>query len=256
MKKISLIIFLFLISTTSALAVSNTITATSSANNINSSEIQSLIKQLTKAKLNDDEVEVKRITDLIKEKTKSISNSANITTVDTKTSENKSSPKSFFGTITKINGTQITIDYKNNQKTLNTDDTTTFIDTKKVKTQLSKIKVGQDILALGYLSSESTLDTKRLIVTDLKAIENNNQVVIGKIVDISKSSPIFVLIPTKDKNSQFQIKTDDKTLVLNKTNNKSEIKNLVSGDKVIVIMSPDPKIAKTFSALKVITQDK
>ncbi|MEI8068130.1 MAG: hypothetical protein WCG91_04275 [Candidatus Shapirobacteria bacterium] len=150
-------------------------------------------------------------------------------------------PKSFFGTITKIETTQITIDYKNSSKVLSIGESTSFIDAKRNKTQLDKIKIGQDVLALGYLNSDDSLDTKRLIITDLKTIENNNQVVIGKIVDISKTSPIFVLIPSKDKNNQFQIKNDSKTT------------KLASGDKVIVIIKPDLKMAKTFSASKIIS---
>jgi len=230
--KTLVIIFLFLISATNSLAVSNEV-ATPAADKNNLQDIQK-IREVVQQK--------------VKEKLQQIG--------DDSEKKDTNSPKSFVGTITQINGTQITIDYKNSPKSLSVDDTTVFIDAKKNKTQLDKIKVGQDVLAMGYLNSDDTLTVKRLIISDLKTITNNNQVIIGKIVDISKSSPIFVLIPSKNKNNQFQIKTDTTTTVFNKSNTKSDIKNLVSGDKVIVVITPDQKIAKTFSALKIITQDK
>lgn len=169
------------------------------------------------------------------------------------TAPDTTTPKSVFGTVIQIDQNQIAIDYKNSTKTINVDDSTTFIDEKKRKIKLDSIKVGQDILGLGYYSSDNAFTTKRLIISNLKSIENPNEVVVGKIVDISKSSPVFVLIPTKNKNSQYQIKTDSKTEVIDENNQKVNIKNLTSGQRIIVILRPDKQLSKTFYAVKIIT---
>lgn len=163
-------------------------------------------------------------------------------------------PKSIVGTITKIDDTQITLNYKNETKTINFTTDTVFIDTKKNKTKIENIKVGQSILAMGYLNSD-TFEAKRVVITDLKTIENKNEIVLGKIVDISKSSPVFVLIPIKNKEAQYQIKTDDKTEIIDQSNNKLTMDKLKSGQKIIVIIQPDAKIAKTFYVSKIITLD-
>lgn len=162
-------------------------------------------------------------------------------------------PKSLIGTITKIDSTQITITYKNEIKTVTFTTDTVFIDTKRNKTKIENIKAGQDILVMGYYNETNNLEAKRIVVTDLKTIENKNQIVLGKIVDISQSSPIFVLIPIKNKDIQYQIKTDAKTEIYDKDNNKLTIDKLKSGQKIVVIIQPDAKMVKTFYVSRIIT---
>ncbi|MDD4027109.1 MAG: DUF5666 domain-containing protein [Candidatus Shapirobacteria bacterium] len=164
-------------------------------------------------------------------------------------------PKSLIGTITKIDTTKITISYKNESKniTLNTD--TVFIDAKKNKTKIENLKVGQDILIMGYFDQFNNLEAKRIVITELKTIENKNEIVLGKIVDISQASPVFVLIPIKNKEAQYQIKTDSKSEIIDKDGNKLTIDKLKSGQKIIVVIQPDAKIAKTFYVSKIITLD-
>ena len=164
-------------------------------------------------------------------------------------------PKSFIGTITKIDTNQITISYENEPKTITFTTETVFIDVKKNKTKLENIKVGQDILVMGYFDQFNNLQAKRIVITDLKTIENKNEIVLGKIVDISQSSPVFVLIPIKNKETQYQIKTDSKSEIIDKDGNKLTLDKLKSGQKIIVIIQPDAKIAKTFYVSKIITLD-
>jgi len=164
-------------------------------------------------------------------------------------------PKSIIGTITQIDSTQITFTYKNESKTITITEETVLIDIKRNKTKIENIKVGQDILAMGYFNQYGNFEAKRVVVTDLKTIENKNEIILGKIVDISKSSPIFVLIPTKNKEIQYQIKTDAKTEILDKDNNKLTLDKLKSGQKIVVVIQPDAKIAKTFYVSKIITME-
>ncbi len=164
-------------------------------------------------------------------------------------------PKSIIGTISQLDNTQITINSdKNEIKNISFNIDTVFIDSKKNKTKIENIKIGQGILAMGYLT-EGDFEAKRIVLIDLKTIKNKNEIILGKIVDISQSSPIFVLIPTKNKDTQYQIKTDTKTEILDKDNNKLTIDKLKSGQKIIVVIQPDAKIAKTFYVSKIITLD-
>lgn len=164
-------------------------------------------------------------------------------------------PKSTIGTITQVDSSQISIIYKNESKTITITENTVFIDSKRNKTKIDNIKAGQDILAMGYINQYGNLEAKRIVITDLKSIENKNEVILGKIVDISQSSPIFVLIPTKNKEIQYQIKTDSKTEIFDKDNNKLTIDKLKAGQKIVVIIQPDTKIAKTFYVSKIITME-
>lgn len=188
--------------------------------------------------------QTKDIVDIIQQKVKEKLNLIN-------TPSNQ--PKSFFGAIIKIDQNQILISYQNKNQTINVDENTAYIDLKRNKSKFANLKIGQEILAMGYLNDDQSLNTKRIVVTELKAIDNPNQIVVGQIVDISKSSPIFVLIPSKNKDNQYQIKTDSKTEIIDLKNNKLDSKILTSGKKIIVIISPDTKITKTFYASKIIS---
>lgn len=165
-------------------------------------------------------------------------------------------PKSFFGNITNIEDNKITLSYKGQIQQLNISDETTFIDLKRNKTKITNFKVGQEILAMGYLQEDNSLDCKRIVATELKSVANNNQTVTGQIVDISKETSIFTLTPNYNKNNPFQLKTDSKTKIVNLDNKTVSVSNaIVNGKKIIAIIKPDPKMAKTFYASKIIVLD-
>jgi hypothetical protein len=160
--------------------------------------------------------------------------------------------RSLIGTVVEITDKQIAFEYQNTKQLLQVSDETVFIDSKRNKTKFENIKVGQGILSMGNLNDEGVLETKRLVFTDLKTLENKKQTVVGMVVDISKSSSVFTLIPTKNKNSQYQIKTDQNTKIENKDSKELGLKDLVSGQKLIVVLQPDENTSKTFYASKII----
>jgi len=169
--------------------------------------------------------------------------------------EPSNKPKSFIGTISKIEDGKIVINYQSTSKTIIVDDQVAYVDIKRNKSKFENLKVGQDIIAMGYLNQENQLTAKRIVATTIKDLENKNEVVIGKIVDISTTSSVLVLIPNSNKNNQYQIKTDSDTEFLNNKNQKSNLKDISVGQKVIVVIKPDAKIAKTFDASKIINLD-
>ncbi len=162
-------------------------------------------------------------------------------------------PKSFFGNITQIDKNSITINRNGKTQIIQTNEDTVFIDLKRNKSELTKFKVGQEILAMGYLNEDQSLDCKRIVATELKSISNNNQTVTGQIVDISKETSIFTLTPNYNKNNPFQLKTDSKTSFVDLTN-KTVVsdKAIINGNKIIAIIKPDTKLENTFYASKII----
>ncbi len=166
----------------------------------------------------------------------------------------ESTKKGHIGTVSQINQNQILITHNSQNLTLIVNDDTTYIDSKRNKTQFDKIQVGQDVLAMGYLTEPNVLETKRLIFMDIKTIQSQEQVLIGAVVDASVSSPVFVLIPTQNKDQQYQITTDTKTIILDKNNKKPTDTTIVTGQKIICIIKPHPTMAKTFYAVKIFQQ--
>ena len=165
-------------------------------------------------------------------------------------------PKSFFGNITKIDEDVITITYKGQTQLIQTSEETVYIDLKRNKSKLTNFKVGQEILAMGYLKEDQSLDCKRIVATELKSVVNDNQTITGQIVDISKETSIFTLTPNYNKNNPFQLKTDSKTKIVNLLNKAiTSSQAITNGNKIITIIRPDPKMAKTFYASKIIVLD-
>lgn len=171
----------------------------------------------------------------------------------TTTSPVSDKPKSFFGNITQINENVITITYKSQTQLINTSENTVYIDLKRNKSALTNFKVGQEILAMGYLQDDQSLDCKRIVATELKTVANDNQTVTGQIVDISKETSIFTLTPNYNKNNPFQLKTDSKTKIVDLSNKSvTSSKAIANGNKIIAIIKPDSKLAKTFYTSKII----
>lgn len=165
-------------------------------------------------------------------------------------------PKSFFGNITKIEENTLTLIYKGKTQQIEVSDETVYIDLKRNKTKLTNFKVGQEILAMGYLQENNSLDCKRVVATELKAITNNNQTITGQIVDISKETSVFTLTPNYNKNNPFQLKTDSKTKIVDLSNKTiASSQAIANGKKIIAIIRPDTKLEKTFYASKIIILD-
>lgn len=159
-----------------------------------------------------------------------------------------------MGKIIQLDTTQITLEYRGVTRTALLGTDTTYVDLKRNKTTAGNIKIGSEALVLG-ISENNSFTAKRIVLLDIKLIEINQTVVLGKVVDISKSSSTFSLIPIKNKNSEFQIKTDKNTLYVNKGLTKIDSTTLLSGQKVICILSPNPKLSNSYTATKIINLD-
>ena len=174
---------------------------------------------------------------------------------DGSTSVSTNIPKAIIGTISKIENNKITINHENNSKTINISDETVFVDGKKNKIKIDNLKSGQVILSMGYYDQYDNFNAKRIVITTSNNIENKNEIIFGKIADISQTSNVLVLIPIKNKNTQYQIKTDSKTKVVDKNGNTLTTNKLKSGQKVVVVIQPDTKTTNTFYVSQIITLD-
>lgn len=111
---------------------------------------------------------------------------------------------------------------------------------------------------MGVVNTDLSMDCSRIVATDSQSVINTHQIVSGQIVDVSQSqnSTIFVLIPSKNKNNQYQIKIDSKTVLTDaKGKTIASAKNIVSGKKLIAVIKPDSQIAQTFYAVRLIALD-
>lgn len=168
------------------------------------------------------------VQDKVKEKLQEIVNSQN-------------KKKGLVGSITTVDNATITINLHDSEKIIITDDSTVIIDINRKRIDTSKLKVGQSILAMGYENQEGALMAKRIVVNDPDFLPIKKIITIGKIVDRSLATNAAVLIPSNNKNNQYQISLNDKTSVSTPGGQKLQLKDVAIGKKVIVVLNPESK---------------
>ena len=117
-----------------------------------------------------------------------------------------------FGSITKINAGEITLNSQNENRLIRTGEETTYVDSKRRPAKLTSFKEGQTVLAMGVVNTDLSMDCSRIVATDSQSVINTHQIVSGQIVDVSQSqnSTIFVLIPSKTKIINIKLKSTPK----------------------------------------------
>lgn len=160
--------------------------------------------------------------------------------------------KAYLGTITEINETTLKIDAKTKIYEFTISEDATFINLKQNKIKKTDLKVGQDVLVLS-LSKDTLVFAKKIIIVDPTKLQNNKNVTLGKIADISTTTSILVLIPTNNKNRELQIKIDTKTEIVTKDNKTLKFADLKKGQKIVCIYTNGQN--STYPALKIIAMD-
>jgi len=160
--------------------------------------------------------------------------------------------KAITAAITKIEGDSLFFDTQSLIKEATVDENTVYIGLKQNKIKFSDLKVSQEVLVIGLLDKDGKLLVKRLILTPQKSFQNLKVIVFGQIVDISTSSPVLVVIPYSDKNSQYQIKYTNNTTVLTKTGKKITTESIKKGQKIAVVATPDSLSRQSLISEKII----
>ena len=150
----------------------------------------------------------------------------------------KLTPKAIIAAITKIEGGSLFFNTQSLIKEATVDENTVYIGLKQNKIKFSDLKVSQKVLVIGLLDQDGKLLVKRLILTPQKSFQNLKVIIFGQVVDISTSSPVLVVIPYSDKNSQYQIKYTNNTTVLTKTGKKITTESIKKGQKIAVVATP------------------
>lgn len=160
--------------------------------------------------------------------------------------------KAYLGTITKLENKNLSLDSKGQKYEFIISEDATFISLKQNKIKITDLKEGQNVLVLS-LAKDEIVFAKRIIIVDPIKLENNKNVTIGKIADISTTTSVFVLIPINNNNRELQIKIDSKTEIVTKGDKSLKLTDLKKGQKIVCIYTSGQN--STYPALKIITLD-
>ena len=160
--------------------------------------------------------------------------------------------KAYLGVITEITETTLKIDSKTKIFEFTFSEDASFINLKLNKIKKTDLKVGQDVLVLS-IAKDDIVYSKKVIVVDPTKLQNNKNVTLGKIADISTTTSVLVLIPINNKNRELQIKSDNSTEIITRENKVLKFSDLKKGQKVVCIYTNGQN--STYPALKIITLD-
>lgn len=131
-----------------------------------------------------------------------------------------------------------------------------YINAKKSKSNLTTLKVGDQVLALGvYDPITQQLTAKRLISFNYeKDLPPLPQTIYGTITDMSQTanSVFLSLTPLNDKNQQYQIVTDTTTKYLDSVLKSQSSVKFEVGQKIIAITSKSEKSQTSWKAIKIV----
>lgn len=161
--------------------------------------------------------------------------------------------RGYLGTITKIDSNKIYLDTPNKNIIAEFNEETAFINAKSSKIKSTDLKVGQEVLTIGTIDDQNNFSAKRIIITTPKSTNNQKTVINGQVVDVSTMYSLIAMIPSSNKNTQYQIKSDTKGLqIISKTGSKLTIKDITKGKKIIIIFPSSPIAGQSLTAEKII----
>lgn len=157
--------------------------------------------------------------------------------------------KAYLGTITKIVNKNLSLDSKGQKYEFIISEDATFVNLKQNKITITDLKEGQNILVLS-LAKDEIIFAKRILIVDPTKLENNKNIALGKIADISTTTSVFVLIPINNNNRELQMKIDSKTEIVTKNNKNLKLTDIKKGQKIVCIYTNGQN--STYPALKII----
>ena len=145
--------------------------------------------------------------------------------------------KGWVGIIKSKDKTTLVIeDKQGNQKEILYDNETTVIDENRKKLTIEELVVGKNVLAMGYLQSSKTLESKRIIF--IKETEKSEAYsIIGVISDKSRETKLIAITPTKDKERVVEINIETKTGITLENNKPGSYNDLEIGQKIVIVFS-------------------
>jgi len=152
--------------------------------------------------------------------------------------ETKLRKVAYFGNISNISGSVITVNTKKGEKAVNTDEETKFIGKSNQEIKLADLKIGNFVIAMGNLDpSGSFLGKRILVLAKQPEIAPARLAVHGKVVDISQEEKIISLKHLK-QDLAYEIEINDKTTITKKMGEKItkvKFEDIEIGDRIVAI---------------------
>lgn len=161
----------------------------------------------------------------------------------------KGQKMAFVGTISEINGLNLTLQTNEGDKQLNVATDAAIIGKGGKKITTKDLKSGLFTIVMGYLQENDVLGVRRLVVSEKSKVVAN-EIAFGKVTDISKEENV-ITIKNENKNIIYTVEMTDKTVITKKVDGKVQkvkFEVIEVGDHLIAIGVPTENEHKIITA--------
>lgn len=157
--------------------------------------------------------------------------------------------RAYVGEITEIINSILTLNTALGEKQIKVATDAAIISKGNKKVELKDLEIGSFAIAMGYLTEENVLETRRLVVIN-KPTSPAREVAFGKVTDISAEEKILTVKQEK-KGITYTIVVNDKTMITKKLDTKVEkasFSDIKQGDVIVAIGTPAENERKVITA--------
>ena len=161
----------------------------------------------------------------------------------------KGQKMAFVGTISEINGLNLTLQTNEGDKQLNVATDAAIIGKGGKRIKAEDLKNGLFAIAMGYLEENDVLGVRRLVMSE-KPKASAKKVAFGKVTDISKEEKVLT-VKNEKKGIIYTIEVNDKTTLTKKVDGKIQkvkLEVVETGDYLIAIGTPTENEHKLITA--------
>jgi hypothetical protein len=161
----------------------------------------------------------------------------------------KGQKKAFVGTISEINGLNLTLETNEGNRQLNIATDAALINKVGKKITMKDLKTGLFAIAMGFMEENDVLGVRRLVISE-KPKTVAKEIAFGKVTDISKEENA-ITIKNEKKNIIYTVEVTDKTTITKKVDGKVQkvkLEVIETGDYLIAIGAPTENEHKIVTA--------
>ena len=160
------------------------------------------------------------------------------------------------GTLKSIANSTLTVETESGEAQVKTDDEVIILNPDKDEIELGDLSIGSKIIAMGYTESQTTLNTKRIIVIEeFQAPET--EAVFGVVTDISQEEKVLTIKHPKNETI-YMIEVKSQTTITKKVDEEIEeidFSDIEEDDRLVVVGIPGENGEKMVTAdlIRVVT---
>jgi len=161
----------------------------------------------------------------------------------------KGQKMAFVGTVSEINGLNLTLQTNDGDQKLNIATDAAIIGKGGKKITMKDLKTNLFTIAMGFMEENDVLGVRRLVVSE-KPKTVSKEIAFGKVTDISKEENV-ITIKNEKKNIIYTVEVTDKTTLTKKVDDKIQkvkLEVIEIGDRLIAIGTPTENEHKLITA--------